>query len=635
MCHVLNSGRILNTQLLSWVDSKMFKLLKTRLSAYYDFLIINALLATLIGARYFFYFPDVPFDILQDTFAASSLISHMSLLTLVFGLLALFICFLPFKAKRPLLALLATVGLAFLFVDTMVFGFYRFHLNYPVLSLVMSGQIVEFPLSAWAMLVAGLVALFALQWWALGRIESQTFRLTKALRKVFLPLFIATTLASHGIHIWAAATAYQPVMFVNQYLPLFYPTIANSLLMEHGFLDREELAKRQAKTPKIQGGLNYPLHPLTGEALGQPKNIMLILIDSWRPDTVTEQYMPTVYQMSQDGLSFDKHYSSGNATRMGTFGLFYGLPGPYWHPMLANQRPTVLMDRLQDLDYQIGVFTSAHIESPEFNRTIFAKIPDLRIKGKNTGTAADRDIELVDDWTTWYEQRSDKPTFSFLFFDAPHGFIFPDDYEPKFEPMSGANNPFVRSNDSDPEPIFNRYRTSTHFVDSKIKEVVAKLKEEGTYDDTVIIVTGDHGEELNDNGQNFWGHNGNFTEAQIKVPFIMIGAGVDKESNDWPTDKMTTHFDFVPTIMKNYLGVTNDIKDYTVGEDLYGEFVDRPYTIVADYGDYAIVSEDKIFSLKGNGLYEVKDGRNRLLPEQEIDRERMQYALDVLTRYTK
>ncbi|MGR5306195.1 DUF3413 domain-containing protein [Vibrio mediterranei] len=613
----------------------MFTYLKAKLSPYYEFWILNALLATLIGARYFLYFPDVPFDGVQFSFAVTSLFSHMSLLALVFWLVGLVLCFLPLKAKRPLLALIATIALVFLFVDTMVFGFYRFHLNYPVLSLVMSGQIVEFPLSAWAMLVAGIAALFCFQWWALGKMEVGQFSLTKKLRKLFLTLFFVTTLASHGIHIWAAATAYQPVSFVNQYLPLFYPTIANSFLIKHGYIDREELAKKQAKAPKMQGGLNYPLHSITGDRPEKPKNIMLILIDSWRPDTVTPKYMPTVYGMSQEGLSFDKHYSSGNATRMGTFGLFYGLPGPYWHPMLANQRPTVLMDRLQELNYEIGVFTSAHIESPEFNRTIFAHIPNLRIRGKSKGTAADRDIELVDDWMKWYDVNSNKPTFSFLFFDAPHGFIFPDDYEPKFEPMSGPNNPFVRSNDSDPEPIFNRYRTSTHFVDSKIKEVVEKLKQAGTYEDTLIIVTGDHGEELNDNGQNFWGHNGNFTEAQVKVPFIMLGAGVDKAANQWPKGKLTTHFDLVPTLMKNYLGVTNDLEDYTVGEDLYGQFVDRPYTIIADYGDYAVVSEDKIFSLKGNGLYEVKDGRNRLLPKQEIDQERMQYAIELLTRYTK
>ncbi|MGF1773683.1 DUF3413 domain-containing protein [Vibrio wakamikoensis] len=613
----------------------MLKFLKSKLSPYYEFWILNALLATLIGARYFLYFPDLPFDGLQFSFAVTSLFSHMALLALVFWLVGLVVCFLPLKIKRPILALVATIALGFLFVDTMVFGFYRFHLNYPVLSMVMSGQIVEFPWSAWLMLVVGLGSVFALQWWALSKMELRSFTLTKKLRKVFFPLFIATTLASHGIHIWAAAKTYQPVMFVNQYLPMFYPTIANSFLIKKGWLDREELERNQAKAPKVQGGLNYPLNPIVGEAPSQPKNIMLILIDSWRPDTVTPEYMPTVYDLYNEGLSFDKHYASGNATRMGTFGLFYGLPGPYWHPMLANQRPTVLMDRLQELNYEIGVFTSAHIESPEFNRTIFANIPDLRIRGKSKGNSADRDIELVDDWMVWYDVNKSKPTFSFLFFDAPHGFVFPADYEPKFEPMSGPNNPFVRSNDSDPEPIFNRYRTSTHFVDSKIKEVIAKLKAEGTYDDTLIVITGDHGEELNDNGQNFWGHNGNFTEAQIKVPFIMIGAGVDKEASQWPQGKMTTHYDFVPTIMKNYLGVTNDIEDYAVGEDLYGEFVDRPYTIVADYGDYAVVSEDKIFSLKGNGLYEVKDGTNRLLPQQEIDHERMHYAIELLTRYTE
>ncbi len=230
----------------------MFTYLKAKLSPYYEFWILNALLATLIGARYFLYFPDVPFDGVQFSFAVTSLFSHMSLLALVFWLVGLVLCFLPLKAKRPLLALIATIALVFLFVDTMVFGFYRFHLNYPVLSLVMSGQIVEFPLSAWAMLVAGIAALFCFQWWALGKMEVGQFSLTKKLRKLFLPLFFVTTLASHGIHIWAAATAYQPVSFVNQYLPLFYPTIANSFLIKHGYIDREELAKKQAKAPKMQ-----------------------------------------------------------------------------------------------------------------------------------------------------------------------------------------------------------------------------------------------------------------------------------------------------------------------------------------------------------------------------------------------
>ncbi len=149
----------------------MFTYLKTKLSPYYEFWILNALLATLIGARYFLYFPEVPFDGVQFSFAVTSLFSHMSLLALVFWLVGLVLCFLPFKAKRIILALLATIALTFLFIDTMVFGFYRFHLNYPVLSLVMSGQIVEFPASAWAMLTAGLAVFFGFQWWALSKME--------------------------------------------------------------------------------------------------------------------------------------------------------------------------------------------------------------------------------------------------------------------------------------------------------------------------------------------------------------------------------------------------------------------------------------------------------------------------------
>jgi membrane-anchored protein YejM (alkaline phosphatase superfamily) len=38
-----------------------------------------------------------------------------------------------------------------------------------------------------------------------------------------------------------------------------------------------------------------------------------------------------------------------------------------------------------------------------------------------------------------------------------------------------------------------------------------------------VIVTSDHGEEFNDTGKNYWGHNGNFSPYQVAVPLLVRG----------------------------------------------------------------------------------------------------------------
>ena len=78
------------------------------------------------------------------------------------------------------------------------------------------------------------------------------------------------------------------------------------------------------------------------------------------------------------------------------------------------------------------------------------------------------------------------------------------------------------NNDFDPTPLLNRYYTSVHFTDSQAARILNVIEASGEMSNTLFILTGDHSNELNDNKLNFWGHNGNFTDAQIKVPFVII-----------------------------------------------------------------------------------------------------------------
>ena len=191
------------------------------------------------------------------------------------------------------------------------------------------------------------------------------------------------------------------------------------------------------------------------------------------------------------------------------------------------------------------------------------------------------------------------------------------------------------NNETDPTLFFNRYKTSVHFVDSVVKQVLDKLKETGDLDNTVVIITGDHGQEMNDNRMNFWGHNSNFTDAQVNVPFVIIAPGVNSKTIDWTADELTSHQDVVPTLMKNYLGVTNDIKDYSVGEDLLGKHVDRNWIMSSNYSGYAIIDKESILEIGSTGQYQLLDKKNRPLKDAELNYQHLQEALGQISRFSK
>ncbi|MCR9502106.1 DUF3413 domain-containing protein [Vibrio vulnificus] len=608
---------------------------KQKLHAHGWFILINALVLMLIASRYFAFLPELPTDPLGITFILAGTWGQMTLLAAIIGLVTIPTLFLPKPFRNGTQALIASLGVATLFIDTIVFAQYRFHINAVVLELVMSGQIVSFPLITWLMVIGGVALLLAAQWWTIRWLENGAPVRALKLGRKFALLTFAALLATNAIHIWAAAHAYQPVTTVKRYLPLFYPATADKFMRKQGWVDEEALERQKALAFKRKNDLNYPLAPLQTQPVEKPLNIMLLVVDSWRADTFNADNTPNMWKYAQSGVVFNNHIATGNATRTGIFGLFYGIPGTYWHGFLANQQSPVLIDRLQALDYQLGIFTAAQLRKPEFNQTVFTKVENLRI-GSEGSRPSELDADLTQDWLAWYDQRDkSKPTFSFLFYDAPHGYDFPADFEPKYEPMLKEVNYLKLNNDTDPTPFFNRYKTSVRYVDSMATKVLDKLKESGDLENTLVIITGDHGQEMNDNKLNFWGHNSNFTDAQVNVPFAIFGPGVDAAKMQWSSEALTSHQDVVPTLMKHYLGVTNDVKDYSVGEDLLGDAVKRDWIISSNYSGYAIITDDNILEVSGGGQYQFMDKTNRQLKDQQPNFTYLQQALEQISRFSK
>ena len=86
------------------------------------------------------------------------------------------------------------------------------------------------------------------------------------------------------------------------------------------------------------------------------------------------------------------------------------------------------------------------------------------------------------------------------------------------------------------------YYANTSYIDSWLGRLVGVLEETGRIDDTVVIVTSDHGDMLGDRGLWF---KMSFFERSLRVPLIMAGPGIANRA----VDNACSHLDLLPTLL--------------------------------------------------------------------------------------
>ena len=605
---------------------------RKRLLRWWGWLLLTTLLLLLLVASRYFEVVDLDAQPLSLIFRGAMLVAHFTTVaacSLLLVLVALLLWPRP-RVVIPLGAFFAAAAVTALLIDTQVYQLYRFHINAGVLNLLFGGAaretfVFSAPMYALAALIVamilGVVALASGWFWRYVSVPPRHRTITRALASVLA----ASLVSFHCVHIWADAVGYEPFLEQTEVLPMRYAATAKRMLRAHGVNLRELQIAHANHTPG-SGGLSYPLQPLTCRASEKPPNIVVILIDSWRFDALNADVTPNIAAFANRSVRFMDHYSGGNATRIGMFSLFYSIPGTYWHRMLAEQRGPALIEQLSKQHYDVQVFRSAPLHSPEFDRTVFAQVDSPRGRSDGDRPAAwDRD--LTNDFLSYVSSRPDRsPFFALLFYDAPHSFDYPDDYPAVFQPAATHVNYFSLHRGTDPRPLLNRYRNSVHYVDSLVGEAFAALESRGLLENSVVIVSGDHGQEFNDNGHNYWGHASNFTRFQTGVPLLLYAPGLAPHVYE----HRTTHFDVMPTVMRNYLGCVDPFSTYSVGRSLF-EPGGRETIVMSEYADFAIMHANQTAIVRKTGM-EVRDASYVELDEP-LDPEVIKAALEQKTRF--
>ena len=186
------------------------------------------------------------------------------------------------------------------------------------------------------------------------------------------------------------------------------------------------------------------------------------------------------------------------------------------------------------------------------------------------------------------------------------------------------------SNSFDPAPYLARYKNAVRYADDQIENVLKFLEEKKLMDNTIVVISSDHGDEFNDNKLNDWSHGGNFTDPQVKVPLVIHWPG--KEAGE--VNYLTSHLDLVPTILPEVLGCTNPTKDYSVGQSIWEPENRRDWVYVSGYSLDGFVEPDRIVLINRAGMLENLDKTFRPAPDKDIPNY-MPEVLEELRRYSK
>ncbi len=496
-----------------------------------------------------------------------------------------------------------------LIVDFFIYRLYNFHINAMVLNILTSPKALD-SIQPGFLSIAGvgafIVALLLLElFWVRSLLNRDVDTLKIKNRKwnkaIILPLFlvIITEKVSYG---FASLFFKTDILNTFRVIPLYQPLTFNRFASKYFNIKIQKQAENFIPSSSL---LDYPKKPLVSKKALNKVNIFIIVSDSVNDAILNNMSTPNIAKFKQDSLVFENHYSGGNSTRFGIFSFFYGLNSTYWFPFFSSQKGPVLFDYLKNHGYEINIISSTNTAWPEFNKTAYVNISD-KVFDQFKGSPWEKDkqssrkaLDIISKMDT------NKPQFTFLFMDAPHGYSFPETHHQYKVKNTDINYLTLTKDSPELKDIINSYKNALAYNDMLFGKIITKLKEKGLYDNSIILYTSDHGHELFEYGS--FGHNSSFSKAQTKVPFLMKIPEMPPKA----INKMTSHLDFVPTIL-SYIGVQNKPDDYSNGYNLLDKHFKRDSVFIANWNNNAIKTDEYtyVFSNLPNKMFNNEIRKN-------------------------
>ncbi len=167
--------------------------------------------------------------------------------------------------------------------------------------------------------------------------------------------------------------------------------------------------------------------------------------------------------------------------------------------------------------------------------------PRSRLFGKmhNTNQFARKGgRQVTEEFSKWVGDIGEVPFFAFLnYMDAHAPHETPTGYEGHFADVARPETPFLGLGDpATAAAALETYDRSIAFLDDQIESILARLETLEKLDNTLVIVTSDHGEEFNERPGSQIGHGRSLAYAVVHVPLVLLwpdGLPADRRVSDF------------------------------------------------------------------------------------------------------
>ncbi|HIE26324.1 TPA: hypothetical protein EYP66_03460 [Candidatus Poribacteria bacterium] len=350
-------------------------------------------------------------------------------------------------------------------------------------------------------------------------------------------------------------------------------------MSEYENINRRDFLKR------LVGLSAAPFLFFLSDAMGQeqPPNVILISIDSLRADHLgcyryPKTTSPNIDSLANEGVVFTNAISTTTWTLPAHISMLTSLY-PEVHQVIhdgkkLSDRAVVCAEIMKEAGYLTAGFVSGPYLSSKFGYNQGFDLYDDYTINYSSNEASHHGItspQIHRQVIKWLKQSYRSPFFLFIhYWDVHYDYAPPPPFDAMFDPdytgtITGED--YERNERINPqmpkralEHIIALYDGEIAFTDSYIGKLMKHLKHLGVYDNTMIILTSDHGDEFFEHGHKC--HRNNLFDETLRVPLIIkfpSGRGGPASLNPLRRrlNQQVSIVDIVPTFL-DYLGITPD-----------------------------------------------------------------------------
>ena len=298
----------------------------------------------------------------------------------------------------------------------------------------------------------------------------------------------------------------------------------------------------------------------------KPAGVILVSLDTLRPDHLglygyDRPVSPALDALAADAAVFKNVYTTAAWTLPAHVSMLTGLNcnrhRVYDEYARLDPQMATLAEKLRAAGYAARAFTGGGLVSAEYG--LSKGFDEYRMEPGGHQDPVQADL-VGREAVRWLEENADRPYFLFLHtyqihlpYKSPEPwnsrFLAPDARRKAFsleKNLGGLAGVFRPLSEPDRANVVALYDAEIRYTDEMlIAPVVTALRRLGLYDEALIVVTSDHGEEFYDHGG--WDHTHSAYEELIRIPLLVKMPGSEFRGQRLsPIVRIT---DIMPTVM--------------------------------------------------------------------------------------